>query len=148
MKAISKEASAILEAMISDLVELGDSKKIDNANGSYMPVHVERIGENRFGVMFSVAHYGEQCGDLMRDPEMIFLARHGYMIDNPKAQPDQLYFFPIYFRNDYMGIERFSVEFDEADSIIRYDRREQRDEAIFANTWMANIKEQQEIAIS
>jgi hypothetical protein len=46
----------------------------------------------------SVAHYGEQNGDLMRDPEMCFeLGLAGGAHLNP-----------FYYRQDYLGIERWS----------------------------------------
>ena len=53
----------------------------------------------------SVAHYGEQNGDLMRDPEMCF--ELGFAVG--------AHLTPFYFRNDYLGIEQFS----------RYDRGRQ-----------------------
>ncbi len=45
--------------------------KIENA--PYMVLVVEAIGTGPMGLpALSVAHYGEQNGDLMRDPEMCF----------------------------------------------------------------------------
>ena len=44
----------------------------------------------------SVCHYGEQNGDLMRDPEILFL------VNGTKEIPE-------YFRNDYTGIEHFNI---------------------------------------
>ena len=42
------------------------------ANG-YMPLSVEDIGQSTDGHrLIAISHYGEQQGDLMRDPEMIF----------------------------------------------------------------------------
>ena len=47
----------------------------------------------------SVAHYGEQNGDLMRDPEMCFeLSFAGGIADLN----------PFYYRNDYIGCEQWS----------------------------------------
>ncbi len=46
----------------------------------------------------SVAHYGEQNGDLMRDPEMCFKLG---LAGGPHLNP-------FYFRNDYMGVEQWS----------------------------------------
>lgn len=48
----------------------------------------------------SVAHYGEQNGDLMRDPEMRF------EWTKPLGLKPQLS--PFYFRNDYIGVEQYS----------------------------------------
>lgn len=39
----------------------------------YMPLSIEAIGTSADGNrLISICHYGEQNGDLMRDPEMIF----------------------------------------------------------------------------
>jgi hypothetical protein len=43
----------------------------------------------------SVTHYGEQNGDLMRDPEMCFELRDGELD-------------PYYYRSDYVGVEQWS----------------------------------------
>jgi hypothetical protein len=47
----------------------------------------------------SVTHYGEQNGDLMRDPEMIFEAEECSKGMN---------LVPYYWRNEYAGIEQYS----------------------------------------
>ena len=60
--------------------------------GSFMAVSVEIIGRSGLGPLVSVAHYYEQNGDLMRDPDVVFLIgadRHVY---------------PISFRQDNLGI--------------------------------------------
>jgi hypothetical protein len=44
-----------------------------------------------------VAHYGEQNGDLMRDPEICFVVSDG--VDGLANWT------PLYFRNDYVGAE-------------------------------------------
>ena len=48
----------------------------------------------------SVAHYGEQNGDLMRDPEMCFEVSKS-LLGNLELQP-------YYWRNDYAGVEQWS----------------------------------------
>lgn len=47
----------------------------------------------------SVAHYGEQNGDAMRDPEMLF---------EMVSISGQNSLEPYYFRNDYVGVEQYS----------------------------------------
>lgn len=63
----------------------------------YMALVIEAIGESGPARLpaISVCHYGEQNGDLMRDPEMCFEV-HDKTLD------------PFYFRNDYLGIEQRS----------------------------------------
>ena len=72
--------------------------KIDNA--PFMELVIEAVDES--GPMglpaLSVAHYGEQNGDLMRDPEMCFeLGLYG-----------GVHLIPFYWRNDYAGAEEWS----------------------------------------
>ena len=73
---------------------------LEIGNAPYMKLVIEAVDES--GPMgfpaLSVAHYGEQNGDLMRDPEMCFeLALGG------EARLD-----PFYWRNDYAGAEEWS----------------------------------------
>ncbi len=72
--------------------------KIDNQ--PYLPLVIEAVDES--GPMglpaLSVAHYSEQNGDLMRDPEMCF--ELGFN-DGPELNP-------YFYRNDYVGVEQWS----------------------------------------
>ena len=68
--------------------------KIENA--PYMALVLEAIEAGPSGLpTISVTHYGEQNGDLMRDPEMCFELRDGELD-------------PYYYRNDYVGVEQWS----------------------------------------
>lgn len=69
-------------------------------NAPYMALVIEATGESGpMGLpVLSVAHYGEQNGDLMRDPEMCLEIGSG---EEPHLDP-------FYFCNDYMGIEQWS----------------------------------------
>ncbi len=61
-----------------------------------MDLVIEAIEEGPSGpASVSVTHYGEQNGDLMRDPEMCFELRDGELD-------------PWYYRNDYVGVEQWS----------------------------------------
>lgn len=122
MKAINQKAQKILENLVSKL-ENGYAK-IDNSQGCFMPVVVEDIGGN----MISVAHYFEQNGDLIPDPEMIFW----------KGADGR--FYPTYFK-DVFG-ERESLYFNENGKPYAWNSL-QHDQATFAGQWMLNIKAQQ-----
>jgi hypothetical protein len=122
MTTLSKTAGKTLNALIGNL-EVGESRKIDNAPGCYMAVHVERLTEHRF----SVAHYYEQNGDLCADPDMEFL-RLG------------LAWVPVAIQQ-WSGYRR-AAELD-GDAVTGWYPRECRDQASFAGVWMRNIKEQQ-----
>jgi hypothetical protein len=57
-------------------------------------------------------------------------------------------YFPSYYRNDYIGVERYSVTAKENDGARRFFHvleRMQADQAKFANTWMRNIRHQQHL---
>jgi len=107
--------------------------KIDNTGGSFMPVSVEQIFENDNYRIFSVAHYYEQNGDLMADPEMCFI--------NLKAVGSYL---PSYFKQDSIGMEQDSIIIENG-VIKGYSPKMQADHVAFANMWFSNIKNQQNL---
>jgi hypothetical protein len=76
----------------------------------------------------SVAHYGEQNGDLMRDPEMCFeLALvGGEHLD------------PFYWRNDYMAVEQWSRNIVRNQYVHLVALHEQH--VHFAKTWDNNLR--------
>ena len=142
MKSLNKQAMKVFAKLIDGLDVYGH-RQIDNAPDVYMPVTVEVVGSSKVegsdwrSLAVSLSHYGEQNGDLMRDPEMIFKA---VWFDGELQAV-----VPVYFRNDYLGSEQWSVtNWQELDA--EYDGfypKLQADQARFANTWMKNIKAQQ-----
>lgn len=105
-----------------------DSIRIENA--PYMALSIERIGEGPHGLpAVSVCHYGEQNGDLMRDPEMCF------EIDAAGN------WHPYYFRNDYTGTEQ-NVYFTREDGAKMVRPTLKRELASFARIWNRNLGEQ------
>ena len=139
LRSINSHAVRVLKSLVNGLNNIGDAKKIDNSNGAYMPVCVEIINKVPAGKIVSVAHYGEQNGDAMRDPDVCFLEGHR---NNKTA------YFPISFRNDYLGINREAVVFNDLGEISGWRPHEQRDNALFCNTWMQNIEQQQGIKLA
>ena len=78
----------------------------------------------------SVAHYGEQNGDLMRDPEMCF------ELCLPLVGTASLD--PFYWRNDYMGIEQWSrniIRDHYVHLVPLHDEHE-----LFAQMWDNNLR--------
>ena len=71
-----------------------------------MPLSIEAIGTSAAGNrLIVICHYGEQNGDLMRDPEMVFeLFAHGKL---SAAEP-------LSFQNDYIGVLQVVYRYDEA----------------------------------
>lgn len=135
MKAIDKEAQVVMDRLTVGINKTLNHRKINNADGVFMAVVVEWIGKCDSGTLFSVAHYYEQNGDMMRDPEMIFLKGH-----------DGKYY-PMYFRQDGMiPVEQESIVIHEGNPLVTYPRM-QADHVSFANVWMRNIKEQQKLEV-
>lgn len=110
--------------------------KLDKAP-DLMPVYVEiifPISEDEEQI--SIAHYGEQCGDLMRDPEMIFFH------DRKEGKA-----YPMEYRNDYGGTLEVSIKDDLNGRPKMVNQARQKQHAAFADLWMKNIKKQQRIKL-
>ena len=127
MKTLDKKATEILRTLLALQTAV-----IDNTDGAYMPVHVELIDKTENYHHFSLAHYGQQNGDAMRDPEMLFALHNGTR-----------QFIPYYYRNDYCGIEQYSVRWTNEGILL--NRRLQADHTTFANQCLRNIAAQQGI---
>ena len=99
--------------------------KIDNAD--LMELVIEAVGEPgpRGLPALSVAQYGEQNGDAMRDPEMCFeLEADGELS-------------PYYYRNDYVGVEQWSRYIHEGQHVTHRALFIQH--VSFAKVWDRNI---------
>lgn len=81
----------------------------------------------------SVAHYGEQNGDAMRDPEITFLV-------TPSAAGWQ--WTPLTFLNDYLGAYQVAGEYDLTGTLTMADAKLQRELTQFAGVWDRNLKHQ------
>lgn len=121
-------------------VEPGDSRKIDNTNGAYMPLYAGNMGDievliagehHEFTIHY-LAHYGEQNGDLMNDPLMTFWTW--------KKDPSKIY--PASYENHYVGVYREGLTVDETGR-AGCRKALQADQTRFANTWLQNIASQQ-----
>jgi hypothetical protein len=133
MKPINQKARKVMDTLTIGIDKPGDHRKIDNAKGAFMPVHVECIGRCNYGLLYSIAHYYEQNGDLMRDPEMVFI----------KGADNRYY--PTYFRQDGgLGFEQEAVIMED-EKVKAFKPPIQDELKEFANGWMQNIKEQQAI---
>lgn len=131
MKKLNELASTTLNKMISMMVD--GYIKIDNSGGSFLPVSVEIIFENHKYLIVSVAHYYEQNSDLLCDPEMCFIL----------IKADGAYL-PSYFKQDNIGMEQESILIEDG-KIKGYRLKLQSDHTLFANRWLHNIKQQQNL---
>lgn len=105
-------------------------------NPPYMRLVVEVVGP-----MFpngtcelSVAHYGEQNGDAMRDPEMTFLVTPQ---DNGQWQWN-----PLTFLNDYVSVYQEAAEYDNFGQVRVRNAKLVRELQEFAEQWDRNITHQ------
>ena len=100
----------------------------------YMPLSVEEIGSSEEGHrLVSLCHYGEQNGDLMRDPDMVF--RFHNLPDGVAAEP-------VSFRNDYLGICHEVYRCDAAGSRTHVFPTLKQELKTFATTWFATLRVQ------
>ena len=104
-------------------------------NPPFMRLVVEVIGgpyENG-GYEVSVAHYGEQNGDAMRDPEITFLV--------VPSEPGTTWT-PLTFENSYMGCYQVVAEVTREGRLKVRNAALLRDLRDFANQWDLNLMEQ------
>jgi hypothetical protein len=90
----------------------------------YLPLVIEKLDGMP---IVSMCHYGEQNGDLMRDPEVCFLLKG----DSAR---------PVYYRNDYVGVEHATVSGYFGDVPVEPQR--QHGLANFSRWWFASLHEQ------
>ena len=136
MKSVSQKAASIFRAAITRIPEGQTSVKIDKGDqehgGLVMALHVQLIGENKYGKIYSFAHYYEQNGDLMRDPDIT-------MLEAATGQG----LFPLSYRQDGLGMDREYVVFTETGWKIF--KKMQADLVSFCNGWAKNLHEQQDL---
>ena len=113
---------------------LGSDTAVLLTVNSYMPLSVEHIGQSAEGNrLISICHYGEQNGDLMRDPDMVF---------EVSASPTPATAEPLSFRNDYMGLMQEIYRYDDSGKKTHVNARLKQDLKSFARTWFQNLKDQ------
>ena len=127
MNNIDEKSKLVLDKLWEFAIQNNGHYKLNN-DDTYIPLTIEILDNNQI----SICHYGEQNGDLMRDPEMVFWKDE---IGN---------YFPFYFRNDYVGIEEFSGEVIENKLVIS-NEEQQIDQVEFSNIWLETIEYQQDI---
>ena len=103
-------------------------------NPPWMPLDIEEIGISGPNGLptISVAHYGQQNGDAMRDPEMLFEMRR---------EPSGIELSAYYWRNDYLGIEQYSSYRDEAGRLVVHPAMKQQHQTL-ASMWDRNLRSQ------
>lgn len=133
MNHLSKTATTIFNKCINGLKEPRDHRRIGDADSEFMPLIVECVDTWGLGRIYSLAHYAEQNGDLMSDPEMTFLAGKDGQV------------FPLTYRNDFVGIDQVAAEPNDTGDGVRYYARLRSELCTFAAQWLKNISEQQDL---
>jgi hypothetical protein len=130
VRPLSQAAAKVLDALTADLKPLADdgaeARRVGKKGGAFMQVVVERLDARTY----SVAHYYEQNGDLMRDPEMTFIRANDA-------------WYAASYRQDSLGVDQESADYVPSTGGFVVRERQQIEHARFANTWMRNIREQQ-----
>ena len=133
MKHLSIEGKKVMDILTYHISNYEARKIQNNPSKSIMAVHIEMINKIKQGPIYSVAHYYEQEGDLMKDPDMTFL----------RGADGQYY--PLSYQQDGLGIFQDAIEWDDQGDIKSFRPKMQADMVIFANEWMKNIKDQQKL---
>ena len=125
----------LYQAFATDLNHLlNDARAVRITVSGYLPLSVEEIGSSGDGYrLVSLCHYGEQNGDLMRDPDIIFLFHNG---------PDGVAAEPVSFRNDYLGLSQEVYRYDETGRRTHVVSSLKQDLKEFAQAWFAVLREQ------
>ena len=125
MRKVNPAAKRVLDELTMGLAQIGDHRKLDNAKGAFMPVSVEIIDTGRDGyVWVSVAHYGEQNGDLIADPDV--------ELHYPSWVPTGI-------TQAFFG---YRSKFIERDGKTYVDTRFHKEVSSFLSMWARNIKAQ------
>ncbi len=112
---------------------LGGASAVRIAVSGYLPLSIEEIGTSETGQrLVSLCHYGEQNGDPMRDPALVFLFHD---------LPDGVAAEPISFRNDYLGIDQEVYRSNDDGLRIQVFPRLKQDLKDLAH-WFATLHEQ------
>lgn len=123
------------QAFASNLLQLlGDAQAVRLTVPGYMPLSVEDIGRSGEGNrLVSLCHYGEQNGDLMRDPDIVFMFHD--LPDGAAAEP-------VSFRNDYMAICQEVYNYDDAGKRTHIRPALKAELKSFSRTWFTNLRQQ------
>lgn len=135
MKHLNAQATKIALKLFA-LLEKEESTQVDNTEGTFMPVHLEKRQLIKdYGRAFSIAHYYTQQGDLMSDPYMEFI----------KGDSDNQIYPIVFEQHGILGSYQEVLVFNEDGSVKDFRPKMQNDLVTFANQWLRNIKLQQKL---
>ena len=133
MKHLNDKATAIFRKLTEGLKKVGDHQQWNN-DSSFMAACVEIIGRTGLGPLVSIAHYYQQNGDMMRDPDVVFVV----------GADQEVY--PISYRQDGMGIYQEAAIVEDGKWKVR--PKMQSDICDFCNDiWFPNLDQQQQLGV-
>jgi hypothetical protein len=120
--------------IIEEAGGLATFARIRIENPPFIPLVIESLGERgpNGHRALSIAHYGEQNGDAMRDPEICA----EILIESGATK-----LWPYYFINDYAGVELWTRQ-QEVDGSMTCKPGQTRDLESFMEMWDANLQDQ------
>lgn len=138
--AAKKIFCSIIDKMEDGYLKLGKPDEM------FMPLTVENTGQTSAAILgtgnlISFCHYYEQNGDLMQDPEVLF-----FVVDNRTTEReniDMVSVWPVFYQMAGLSIYREVMQFKDGKAYVNANK--QRELANFCNTWMQNLKEQQNL---
>ena len=130
MKKLNRKSTKIFNQITAGLNSENPYRKLGEDGETFMPVHVDYLYETEHGTVYAIAHNYRQNGDTMADPDMEFLV-------------NKLGIFPMTYQLDGLGIFQRAIEI--RDGRLLYARKLQNQLKNFANDWMININEQQDL---
>ncbi len=144
MKQLNKQATKVFSRLLTGLSNVGDHAKIGKDESAYMAVCVDVIDRPNISdallgqcVVGAVSHYFKQNGDMCADPDMTFL-----VVGPSDGSP--LAVFPMTF--DQSLPPRYDVAARFEGGTLIHKPALQADITRFANSWMSNIAQQQDLA--
>lgn len=140
MKKINHQATRIFCALLE---KLGTNEHCKLITEGFMPLVIEQIAEDiqtPFGTakLVSLAHYYEQNGDPMRDPEMVFIVADKRQ---EKREYEKILIFPQMFQQDNLSVYEESICIEDGKTTT-FKPHWYKGHLQFANQWLLNIREQ------
>lgn len=140
MKKINQQATKIFCKLLD---KLAIQTYMKFTSDGFMPLVMEQVGDVITtpwdkAQLYSLAHHYEQSGDLMRDPEMVFI-----VVDNRKEAKDYEFIgvYPQMFQQDSIGLYEESVNIVN-NNVTTYKPQWQAGQVSFANQWLKNLQQQ------
>lgn len=108
-----------------------------------MPLAIEDIGTSGEGRrLVSLCHYGKQNGDLMRDPDIVFMFHDVPPPSGVRGIDHVAAAEPVSFRNDYIGVCQEVYLYDDAGKRTHVRESLKRQLKDFSASWFRNLEQQ------